>query len=230
MNKVFLLISALTFISFAQSPIEKTSPILKEQLTASEDNSKLLIWVFFTDKGNNLNKMYSAPENVVSPLSLKRRAKTLDNSSLIDFTDLQVNDDYIKGIQSHGFELKQKSKWFNAVSGYITKKDYNNILTIPYVKNTDIVNKFRKNPEIDNPAFKLDKKYPASKQSTGDSLNYGLSLTQNQQINIPALHNLGYSGQGVTVCMMDAGVSLLSHEAFAQMHILATYDFVNHRT
>jgi len=230
MNKIFLFLFVFTVASFAQSPLEKTSVILKEKLTSSSENSKLLIWVFFTDKGNDLNKLYSSPENIVSPLSLKRRAKTLDKSSLVDFTDLQVNNQYVTGLQSLGFELNQKSRWFNGVSGYISKKAYNNILSLPYVKKTDIVCGFKKKSNIIESTIDLNKSEPATKPDRVNSLNYGPSLVQNQQINIPALHNLGFSGQGVTICMMDAGVSLLSHQAFASMHIIATYDFVNHRT
>ena len=58
--------------------------------------------------------------------------------------------------------------------------------------------------------------------------DYGNSLTQLQQINVPAVHNLGYTGQGVTICVMDAGFNRLSHEVFATMNIIAKYDFVNH--
>ena len=230
MKIFFLLLVFLTAAVFAQTPLEKTSPILKQQFSSSAGDSKLLIWVFFTDKGNNLNKLNSAPESIVSPQSLKRRAKTLDKSSLVDFSDLQVNNDYVSALQSLGFELNQKSRWFNGVSGYITKSAYEKILSLPYVKYTDIVARFKKNPEIKEPALDLNKTNPVPKPTGVNALNYGSSLIQNQQINIPALHNLGFSGQGVTVCMMDAGVSLLSHQAFSSMHIMATYDFVNHRT
>jgi subtilisin family serine protease len=230
MNKIFLLLLFFTAAVLAQTPLEKTSPILKEKLSSSANDTKLLIWVFFTDKGNNLNKLNSAPENIVSLQSLKRRAKTLAKSSLVDFSDLQVNNDYICGLQSLGFELNQKSRWFNGVSGFITKSAYNKILSLPYVKYTDIVTRFKKNPEIKEAPIDLNKTNPAPKPTGVNALNYGPSLTQNQQINIPALHNLGFSGQGVTVCMMDAGVSLLSHQAFSSMQIIATYDFVNHRS
>jgi subtilisin family serine protease len=229
MKNIFLLLVFFTTSIFAQAPYDKTSVILKEKLSSSADDSKLLIWVFFTDKGNTLTKLNTSPENIVSPLSLKRRAKTLDKSSLVDFSDLQVNNEYISGLQSLGFELNQKSRWFNGVSGYIIKKVYNNILSLPYVKNTDIVCRFKKSPDIKEPNLNLNKNNPVNNPTGVNALNYGPSLTQNQQINIPALHNLGFNGQGVTVCIMDAGVTLLSHQAFSSMHIIATYDFVNHR-
>ena len=66
-----------------------------------------------------------------------------------------------------------------------------------------------------------------SKSANPNVFDYGNSLTQLQQINIPALHNLGYTGQGVTICVMDAGFNRLSHEVFSTMNIIAAYDFVN---
>jgi hypothetical protein len=233
--KIFLLLFLITtFICWSQVPYEKTTIQLKEKLSSVSDDSKVLVWVFFKDKGERLNKFYEAPKNVVSELSLKRRAKTLDKSSLIDFTDLPVCNEYISGLQKQGFELNQISRWFNGVSGYITKKDYNNLLLLPYVQSTDIVIQYEKEPELKTTAPELNTTAPELNKISPESvqtnvLNYGPSLTQDQQINIPALQNLGYNGQGVTICMMDDGVTLLSHKAFASMHIIATYDFVNHR-
>ena len=59
------------------------------------------------------------------------------------------------------------------------------------------------------------------------SLNYGSSFTQLDQINVPAIHDLGYYGQGVTICLMDAGFNNLTHEAFSSMNIIAKWNFVN---
>ena len=229
MKNVLLLLLLATVVLHAQTPYEKTSVPLQQKLSSVSDDSKILVWIFFKDKGQNLNKYYSTPKNVVSELSLKRRAKALDKSSLIDFTDLPVYNEYISGLQGQGFELNQISRWFNGVSGFITKKAFNNILLLPYVQNTDIVAQFKKAPEVKEPVTEVNKINPVNSPTETHSLNYGSSLTQNQQINVPALHDLGFKGQGVTVCMMDAGVTLITHEAFSTMHIVATYDFVNHR-
>ena len=227
--KYFLLLFFLSIINiYSQVPYEKTSSQLKDKLSSVSDNSKVLVWIFFKDKGQRLNKYFDAPGNVVSELSLKRRAKTLNKSSLIDITDLPVCTAYISGLQSLGFELKQISRWFNGVSGFIAKKDFNKLISLSYVQNTDVVVQYMKIPEIQKPHYELPKISPEAIQS--NVLNYGNSLTQNQQINIPALHNLGYKGQGVTICLMDDGVTLLSHNAFSSMNIIATYDFVNNRT
>ena len=231
MKKIFIIVGLAFFVSFAQTPVDKTSFILRNKLSSVTNDSKLLVWVFFKDKGENLEKLYSLPRNIVSELSLKRREKVQDKSSLIDFTDLPVCPDYISKLKAEGFELKQISKWFNGVSGYITKREFDNITGLPFVDKTDIVYQFKKKPEITGKKFDLNNKIiPNSKPAGVNSLDYGPSVGQLNQINVPALHNLGYKGQGVTICVMDAGVSLLSHEVFDSLNIIATYDFVNHRT
>jgi len=66
-------------------------------------------------------------------------------------------------------------------------------------------------------------------QSPQDGLNYGLSLAQLTQINVPAAHAAGYRGQGVRVCMMDTGYRK-DHIAFATAYsegrVIAEYDFI----
>jgi serine protease AprX len=230
MKRILVLVVVLCFVCFAQTPVEKTSVVLKNKFSSLSDGSKVLVWIFFKDKGNGLNNFYAVPKNVVSELSLKRREKVLDKSSLIDFTDLPVYNDYITKLQIEGFEVKQISKWFNGVSGYITKEKFDNILGLPFVDKADIVYQFKKRAEIRNQKIELNKISAQNKPSGINSLNYGPSFPQLNQINVPALHDMGYKGQGVTICVMDAGVSLLSHEAFDSLKIIAKYDFVNHRT
>ncbi|MDR3610430.1 MAG: S8 family serine peptidase [Ignavibacteriaceae bacterium] len=230
MRKILVLLILSFYSLLAQTPLEKTSYILKSKLNSITDNSKVLVWIFFRDKGDRLNKFYTSQKNIVSELSLKRRAKTLDKSALTDYTDLPVNHDYISELQSGGFILNQISKWFNGVSGYITKKELNNILELPFIESSDIVCQFKNYHDINEPKNEINNFNTNFKPYRVDSLNYGSSLPQLQQINVPALHNLGYSGQGVTICIMDAGVSRLKHEVFSNAHIIATYDFVNHRT
>ena len=229
MKKILVLMVLSIFVCFGQTPFEKTSIVLKNKFSSVSDGSKVLVWVFFNDKGNSLNKFYSVPKNAVSELSLKRREKVMDKSSLIDYTDLPVYNDYISKLQSEGFELKQISKWFNGVSGYITKQQFDNVVGLSFVEKADVVNQLKKSAEIKEPKIDFNKVNPTNKPTRVNSLNYGPSLAQLQQINVPALHNMGLKGQGVTICVMDAGVSLLSHEAFDSLNIIATYDFVNHR-
>ncbi|MCG8339018.1 MAG: S8 family serine peptidase, partial [Proteobacteria bacterium] len=59
------------------------------------------------------------------------------------------------------------------------------------------------------------------------ALDYGGSYTQNNQISVPAVHNLGYNGTGVVIAIFDSGFNRLTHEAFNSINIADTWDFVN---
>jgi len=215
---------------FAQSSVEKFTPQLNAVIDNSNQSEELLVWVFFTDKGNETQNYFQKPSTVVSEKSLKRRAKVLSEDKLISTTDLPVNQNYIDQIQSLGFQLKQKTKWFNGVSGWATKSELAQFANMPFVKQLDIVYKFKK----DKSEEEIIKDFPGeinhnlSKPLETHSFNYGQSYTQLNQITVPQVHDLGYTGAGITVCMMDAGFDLwTTHQVFNSMNVIATWDFVN---
>ncbi len=100
---------------------------------------------------------------------------------------------------------------------------------MPFVKQLDIVYKFRNDhteEELinDNP----ESGQKLSKPDGTNSYNYGQSYTQLNQITVPQVHDLGFTGAGVTICMMDAGFDRwTTHQAFSSMNVIATWDFVN---
>ncbi|MFO7525594.1 MAG: S8 family serine peptidase [Ignavibacteriaceae bacterium] len=221
---IFLVLSVLPV--FAQSPVDKLSNRLKAKIENESQFAQHLVWIYFTDKGNDLDIYYSNPQAVVSNKSLERRKKVFDHSTLLDFTDLPVNDNYINSLVQYGFELRHKSKWLNSVSGFITKNQINQITSLPFVKRLDIVAGFSK--RADDVEFKNDGIEQLPLQIDGiHSLNYGNSYTQVNQINVPLVHDLGFTGDGITICVMDAGFGNLSHEVFQSVNIVAMYDFVN---
>ncbi|HEX9252168.1 MAG TPA: S8 family serine peptidase, partial [Ignavibacteriaceae bacterium] len=211
---------------FAQSPLEKIAPSLQLKMQSDVQSDKYLIWVYFTDKGNSIDEYYANLQSVVSKKSLDRRAKVLSASNIIDYSDIPVNQNYITLLISKGFELKQKSKWFNAVSGYASQNEINQLALIPFVKKIDIVGTYAKkidDVELNSSEYLNDN----PEQPEGiNSLNYGNSFTQLNQINVPAVHDSGFTGAGVMICVMDAGFANLTHEAFSNMNIAAMYDFV----
>ncbi|NIV13258.1 MAG: hypothetical protein GWN62_18825, partial [Aliifodinibius sp.] len=68
---------------------------------------------------------------------------------------------------------------------------------------------------------------PVYPQLEDTQLDYGSSYDQNDQIHTIPLHDMGYDGSGVLVCMLDAGFNNLQHQALDHLNILYTYDFVN---
>ncbi len=229
MKQLILALACLgLFAVHAQSSLEKIAPRLEMKMQSDVQSEKYLVWVYFTDKGDNLDGFFANPLSVVSKKSLERRAKILSENNLIDFTDLPVNQNYINVIIHNGFELKQKSKWFNAISGFASQSEIYQIASNSFVKKIDVVGTFAKN--YDDVEFKTTQSQndnPPQPQGI-NTLNYGSSFTQLNQISVPQVHDLGYNGSGITICVLDAGFDNLPHEAFSSMNIIAAYDFVNH--
>ncbi|GAB4296472.1 MAG: hypothetical protein Kow0098_19680 [Ignavibacteriaceae bacterium] len=212
----------------AQTGSDKISLKLADQISAAAPGTEFHIWIFFTDKGEQIDKYFINPELVVSRKSIERRTRVLGkNASPVSLRDLPVYSPYLKQVLSTGFQKKHMSRWFNGVSGYATYTEIETIADLPFVKKIDLVHKFKSsvNPELnpDKPGI------PDQENIQPDlfSFNYGPSFTQLNQINVPAVHNLGFYGEGVTICVMDAGFNRLSHEVFNNMNIIAAWDFVN---
>lgn len=228
MKKIVLVLVILTSIFInPQSMLQKISPALETKLNSVNASEKILVWIYFTDKGGSLESYYSNPHLLLSEKSLQRRAK-VDSENLIDFTDLPLNQEYVQTLIDNGFQIKQKSKWLNAVSGYANKNTIENILSYNFIKSVDVVKTFKKSDdELEFNQTGIEK-FNYSPQPEGvHSLNYGQSYTQLNQLQVPAVHDLGYDGSGVTICVMDAGFNNLAHVAFDSMNIIAMWDFVN---
>jgi serine protease AprX len=226
----FLSVAIILFagVVFAQSSLEKFTPHLNSVISKSNQTEKLLVWIFFTDKGNDLQSYFSEPTKVVSEKSLKRRAKVLSEDKLISERDLPVNQSYIEQIKANGIQVKQKTKWFNGVSGWATKSELVQIADLPFVKQLDIVYRFRKDNEESLNENPEEQNQNLEKPEGTNSLNYGESFTQLNQITVPQVHDLGYTGAGITICMMDNGFDRwTTHQVFSSMNVIATWDFVD---
>ena len=226
----YLVVTFLLFagVMFAQSSLEKFTPQLDEVISRAEQGEELLIWVFFTDKGNQIQSYFNNPTSVVSEKSLKRRAKVLSEGNLINVRDLPVYQNYIQQTEAQGFHLKQKTKWFNGVSGWATKSELVQIADLPFVKQLDIVYRFRKDNEESLNENPEEQNQNLEKPVGTNSLNYGQSFTQLNQITVPQVHDLGYTGAGVTICLMDNGFDRwTTHQVFSSMNVIATWDFVD---
>jgi len=224
---IILFVFIAVVVSYGQSGLQKISNSLYNSLQTVQSDDNVLLWVFFKDKGSNNQSLLKSPSIAVSQKSLERRSKVFAKDALIDESDLPVNTKYIDELTAMGFKVKQVSKWFNGVSGYIKKSEISGILAKDFVSNADVVYKYKKGKDeaVKEIPASNSKKQPASV----NSLDYGNSYTQNQMMNIPAMHNLGFYGQGVVVGIFDAGFNNLAHEVFSSMNIIARYDFVNNR-
>ncbi len=205
------------------SSFTKISSSLNLKIESSSNEELFPVWIYFIDKGNNLDKKLKITAENLLPQASKRRLLLHSYSNVVDFYDLPVLEEYVQEIRQFVRNIRHKSRWLNAVSANVTKEDLPNLINLSFVKKIDLV--FRKTepiPDVD--------RYMNNSMSFKKSVSvydYGLSFDQNDQINIPALHDLGYMGEGILIAMLDAGFNNLEHEALTHLDIIATWDFVN---
>lgn len=214
----------------------KSEPVigvsLEEKLYRQNEEVTVKVWVFFTDK-----EIYNSGEYRVAleqqrvglpPQARKRRQKVF-GSQLLDFNDLEVAQDYLEKIGEQVFKVRCVSRWLNAVSVETDRIGLKSISEFPFVRNIQEVKSFtRKNEPLfdESENIKLEKElYSGAPNIQNHQLDYGFSFNQVAQINVPALHELGFSGKGVTLCMLDTGYNK-DHEAVRDRNIIAERDFV----
>lgn len=223
LNILVLLTSVILIYSFDNN--SKLSYNLSRKINYQNNEEKNLIWIYFMDKGPEANIKLSAPNTFLTKESIQRRLRRIKSGKTYDESDLPVNVNYINELTKEGIFIKQKSKWFNAVSCYANKIQIENILSKSFVKKIDLVGKYKKAFELSDTQ---ENNFVQQNDNTA-SINYGLSLLQSNIINLPPAHNLGISGEGILIASFDAGFDNLQHYCFNLMRSkgFRTWDFVN---
>ncbi|MCC7431023.1 S8 family serine peptidase [bacterium] len=222
----FLIVSlATTLANSAEIFRPKNENVITQTLSdfcETKNPEKVLVWVYFTDKGfrseNDLQKKLTENQNAVSERSLKRRAK--EGKIGVNFQDLQLCQNYLDELKKFGLEIKQRSKWFNSVSLFATQEQLNEISKLTFVSKIDLVMRFKTDKnQVTETTSKL------TNQNQINTLNYGQSYDQVNQINVIPLHDQGFSGAGVLVAMFDTGF-MKQHVSFANADVVSEWDFI----
>ena len=177
-------------------------------------------WIFFTDKGQSLSKVnWVDVQRQFSERSLERRRLRSRGKPLLNMTDVPVWSSYLKTLEQRGITPVVVSNWLNAVSARLDEAQLSTIRKLDFVADVRPVRRGRRRPEPES--FSKS----TARLSSG-VLDYGDSFTQNALINVPEVHATGITGKGVLIALLDTGYSLV-HEAFNDINIIATFDFIN---
>ena len=152
---------------------------------------------------------------------LWRRRKVRQEKNLVDAQDIPVYPPYIREVRPSLSRVRTISRWLNALSAEVAASWFPHLAHLPAVRKIDLVLTFEREDRISVPQERL-----AQQEPNPAHLDYGPSFSQLDQINVPPLHRLGYSGQGVRVCLLDTGFRK-SHQAFQQANLIGEWDFVN---
>lgn len=187
-------------------------------------------FVFFKDK-NNSPYSFSQPLDFLSQRALDRR--TRQNISL-DSLDLPVNPQYLNGIRTLGIPVYAVSKWFNGAVIYCDSTALTQVLSLPYVQTAKKVT--RTGSRLPS---KFEEITPSVERhgvtSSASTIDYGAGANQAQMIKIDVLHDLGFTGNGMLIAMLDAGFNNADQVSFFQSlfsrnGVVATWDFVDNQS
>jgi hypothetical protein len=167
--------------------------------------------VFLKNKDNNPYSL-SNPNAFLTQRSIDRRTKS---NIPLDNRDLPVTPSYITQIAATGATVVYSLKWFNAV--VVNTNDpmiLASIAALPFVDHidqalTDQPMKSTVKPGFQSiegiPPYTLTPSGPVATNKTSTLINYGQAYNQAHMIAVDGLHNLGYTGQGMMIAVLDAG-------------------------
>jgi serine protease AprX len=166
------------------------------------------VWVYFDEKSKS--KVAD-----LDPVAIKRRIK--HNIHSVTKYDYDIKKDYIKKLIEIGAEIKNQSRWLNAVSLIVNINELELIQKLSFVKKIEAVRQHKKKQAVQS---------VHNRSIVSRDIDYGISYDQIEQINCRTPHIAGYYGQGVRVLYIDTGFEL-NHEAYDSLNLVGQYDFIN---
>ncbi|MBT3945937.1 MAG: S8 family serine peptidase [Candidatus Marinimicrobia bacterium] len=198
--KYFLTILSVTLL-FSQK-------IDSKNFTFGKRDNLYRVWVYFVDK-------VDLDKHDISKKAMDRREKSNVASNHL-WLDLNVSPTYKNQITNLGIEIKNESRWLNAVSIICQKTDLKKIAELSCVKKIEPVIGYKKE------TFKNE----LENSSNTRDLDYGNAQAQVEQINVHELHNAGYTGEGVRILVMDTGFDL-THNSMININVIEQWDVIN---
>ncbi len=185
------------------------------------------VWIFFTDRGFSSDAQREAAlreaEAKLLPAARARRMN-VKQGRLVEEYDLPVNAGYVQAVLEKGARYRTVSRYVNALSARLSQELLPEIARLPFVKEIRPVAKGWRPPPP--PQWLQAPPPPAPSTLDGVDLDYGPSYEQLEQINVIAVHDSGFSGDGVLVCLLDTGF-FTDHEALVNQPVVAEWDFIN---
>ncbi|HKJ47504.1 MAG TPA: S8 family serine peptidase, partial [Christiangramia sp.] len=164
-------------------------------------------WVFFKDKPD-VQQALENPSTILSAKAIERKSL---RGTPIDERDIPVNEEYISIIKDHqGISVKAKSKWLNCIHVIGTVQKISELSSLDFVSQIEYANKNLSSRSQSQIARKNEK------LETNIDFDYGLAENQVQMLNTDLLHENDFTGEGITIAVMDSG--------FPNVNTMSTFD------
>ena len=177
--------------------------------------------VHLTDKANSSYSI-DRPEEFLSERAIERREQ--QGIPILE-QDLPVNQSYISQIKDLGVDVYFKTKWFNAVLVQCDESFISQIEQFGFVN--DVVYVAPGSKLINSPEGSSQK----SRSKRTKRVKQEASEVQNNMLGIDALHESGYTGEGILIAVMDGGFyGMEDLEPFDHLYdagtLIHTYDYI----
>ncbi len=213
----------------------RLDPRLRASLAAGAP--PVSVWVEFADKGEtgpaDLAARLAEAERALTPEARRRRVRARVNP-IVDWLDLPIEPSYVRALQARGHAVYGQSRWFNRVAVRTSGPELTQLAALPFVRRLAPValalpRERESRLESGDAAPGRVAEPLRSAGSTATQLFYGRTLGQMARLNIPAVHDSGYIGTFVNVCMLDNGFNYFrKHEALRGIPVggARTRDFI----
>ena len=218
--------------SSGTTPAMKLDPRLSPLLASGAEPAP--VWVEFADKGetgpSDLAARLAAAEANLTPEARRRRERA-GLKPLVDWLDLPIEARYVEDLKAAGFAPYGQSRWFNGCAVRVSGEALLRLASLPFVRTIEpgqlAAPRGPRPQPVDEPAGGPALDDALSAGST--AVAYGQTGTQLARLHVPALHDSGYTGAGVMICMLDEGFNYFNkHEATRNINVgNRTRDFVN---
>jgi len=235
----FLAVGVVAGLVFGQAGVSpeisaRVHRSVTERFRQAGPDDSIKVWVLFQrDKGlETARSRAEAIERVHESYparAVDRRKLRRTRPGLFDIDDVPVPQGYVEGVRSSGADVRVVSRWVNGVSAWMTAEQVRQVAALPFVEKIQPV---RRGRAIDPVAMAGRGMSGSGNQPTpaGPAGFYGQAEAQLTQMNLIALHDLGFTGAGVVVGILDTGFKR-THAAFNEpghsVNIIAEYDFVD---
>jgi serine protease AprX len=199
------------------------------------------VWLHFADKGeqgaSDLMARLSAAEEALTPRARARRIRA-HVTPLVDYLDLPIEPGYLADLERRGLPVIAVSRWLNRAAVRVPAARFAELAELPFVAGIAPVERMIRSADV--PGMVELPSAPPSPPSVAPArgrqddaaptIDYGRSLAMLKQMNVPAVHDSGYIGTGVLVCILDDGFKLHdTHEALQNVVIAPgrSRDFVD---
>lgn len=210
--------------------------------------------VFFRDKGNEEfrpgSALYAKTQAIHSPESLKRRAKSLPADRVLTIQDAPLFEPYLDSLRRTGANILLRLRWQNYTLVTCSSLQIEQIRRFSFVRAVQpatarlfpqkrtvgetaqkkVSQTSSQAAVTGSAALQMIKQYSsqayALQETNCGTLLYSDSRRQNQSIAIPQVHELGVTGKGVRIGVIDAGFRWREQHSLKGALVLAEYDFI----